>query len=145
MPDFDPIRAHLDANILFSASHSERNRFLQFWQMEDVTPATSRYAIAEVRPHLKRIGQTGLFDALVARTQLVSDVDLRIIPSQIQLGAKNKPILAAAIGARMDYLVTGDKNHFGHLYNTILLNVYIISPTDFLDRHFERLIDGAVA
>jgi len=141
VPDFDPIRAYLDANILFSASYIERHRFLQFWHMEGVTPVTSPYAVGEVRPHLKRPGHAARFDSLLQETEFVSDVDLRIIPSHIQMVDKDKPILAAAIGASLDYLVTGDINHFGHLYDTVVAHVYVISPTDFLNRHFNRLSD----
>jgi len=141
VPEFDPIRAYLDANVLFSASYSERHRFLQFWNMEAVTPVTSPYAVGEVRPHLKRPGHSDRFDVLVQRTEIVYDADVRIIPSHIQMVDKDKPILAAAIGASLDYLVTGDINHFGHLYDTIVAHVYVISPTDFLDRHFDRLVD----
>jgi len=141
VPEFERIRAYLDANVLFSASYSERNRFLQFWRMENVTPVTSSYAIGEVRGHLIRPGHAARLDALLCNTEIVSDVDLRFVPSHIQMVEKDKPILAAAIGASIDYLVTGDRNHFSHLYNKVVAHVYVISPTEFLDRYFDRLID----
>jgi predicted nucleic acid-binding protein len=141
VPDFEPIRVFLDANVLFSASYSDRNRFLQFWRMEGVTPVTSPYAIGEVRGHLRRPGHFERFEDLAGRTDLVSDVDLRIIPSGVFVVEKDRPILAAAIGAGIDYLVTGDKNHFSHLYDTTVGFVSIMSPTDFLDRFADRVID----
>jgi len=141
VPDFEPIRVFLDANVLFSASYSDRNRFLQFWRMEGVAPVTSRYAIAEVRGHLIRAGHLERFEALVAKTDLVGDVDLRIIPSGVVVVEKDRPILAAAIGASTGYLVTGDKNHFSHLYHATVGFVSVISPTEFLDRFADRVMD----
>ena len=141
MPDFEPVRVFLDANVLFSASYSDRNRFLQFWRMGGVTPVTSPYAIGEVRGHLRRPGHLERFEELLGRTGVVSDVDLRIIPSGVFVVEKDRPILAAAIGASIDYLVTGDKNHFSHLYGATVGFVSVISPAEFLDRFADRVID----
>ena len=80
------------------------------------------------------------FKDLLTRTRIVSDADIRLIPSSIALAAKEAPILAAAIAASVDYLATGDKNHFAHLYHTILSGVYVIPPADFLALHKDRLI-----
>jgi predicted nucleic acid-binding protein len=52
---------------------------------------------------------------------------------------KDRPILAAAISASLDYLVTGDKHHFAHLYGMAISGVQIINPTDFLSLHEDRL------
>jgi predicted nucleic acid-binding protein len=54
---------------------------------------------------------------------------------------KDRPILAAAIAASVDYLITGDKSHFGHLYGTRVSGVYVISPADFLGQYEDRLPD----
>lgn len=140
MPDFELIQVFLDANVLFSASYSEQNRFLQFWRMEGVTPVTSPYAIGEVRGHLRRPGHLKRFEELLAKTDIVSDVDLRIIPSGVFVVEKDRPILAAAIGASIDFLATGDKNHFSHLYGVTVSFVYVISPTEFLDQFADRMI-----
>lgn len=140
MPEFESIRIYLDANVLFSASYSEQNRFLQFWQLIGVKPVTSPYAIAEVRGHLVRPGHSDRFDNLLNETDLVSDADLRIIPPSVVMVEKDRPILAAAIHASIDYLVTGDRNHFGHLYNTTISFVYVMSPPEFLNQFAGRLI-----
>jgi len=141
VPEFNLIRAYLDANVLFSASYSEQNRFLQFWRMEEVTPVTSPYAAGEVRGHLRRPGHLERFEALLIKTRIVSDVDLRIIPPGLSVVEKDRPILAAAMGASVNYLVTGDRNHFGHLYHASVAFVYVISPSEFLNRYADRLID----
>ena len=80
------------------------------------------------------------FEHLLGRTQLVSDADARLIPVNVALVAKDQPILAAAIAASVDYLVTGDKRHFAHLHAKTTSGVYVMAPADFLFRHKDRLV-----
>jgi len=140
VPDFPRLRVYLDANVLFSASLNDNSRFLEFWRLRNVTPVTSRYAVGEVTKHLRFDGHDKRFETLLERTQIISDADIRFIPSHIALVAKDAPILAAAISASVDYLVTGDKNHFARLYRTTIAGTYVISPADFLNLHKDRLI-----
>lgn len=139
MPDFPRLRIYLDANVLYSASLNENSRFLDFWRLRNVTPVTSQYAVGEVTRNLRFYGHDSRFESLLVRTQIISDADVRLIPSDITLVAKDAPILAAAISASVDYLVTGDKNHFAHLYRTTIAGTYLISPADFLNLHRDRL------
>jgi len=74
------------------------------------------------------------------RTGLVSAPDSRFLPASIRLVEKDRPILAAAIAASVDYLVTGDKSHFAHLYFQEVSRVCVINPGDFLDLHKERFL-----
>lgn len=50
------------------------------------------------------------------------------------LPSKDAPILAAAAAARADLLVTGDRSHFGHLFNRCLRDVTIVLSIDALAR-----------
>jgi predicted nucleic acid-binding protein len=104
-----------------------------------VTPVTSPYAIAEVWRHIKLSAQGLRFDKLIADTRMVSDADSGFVPESIQLVEKDRPILAAAIAASVDYLVTGDKSHFAHLYGNRVSGVQIISPSEFLGLYEDRL------
>jgi predicted nucleic acid-binding protein len=70
---------------------------------------------------------------------MVSDVDVRFVPSHVKLVDKDLPILAAAIAASVDYLVTGDRKHFGLHYNTTVSGVRVLSPADFLTKYKVRL------
>jgi predicted nucleic acid-binding protein len=139
VPEHRPLRIYLDSNVLFSASLSERSRFDEFWRFREVKPVTSQYAIIEVARNLRVPTHRLRFEDLIKRTEIVSDADIRFIPAHIALAAKDRPILAAAIAARVDYLVTGDKNHFGLLYNSAVSGVHILSPEDFLALHRNRL------
>jgi predicted nucleic acid-binding protein len=72
-------------------------------------------------------------------TGIVSDADVRLIPPKVRVVSKDEPILAAAIAASVDYLITGDKTHFAHLYDRKVAHVYITSPAAFLFQHEDRL------
>jgi predicted nucleic acid-binding protein len=134
------ITAYLDSNVLISASLAKDHKFLEFWRMHRVTPAASMYAIGEVRRNLWLPAQHLRFDQLLAKTQMVADANQRIIPDGIDLPPKDRPILAAAIAAKVHFLVTGDRKHFATLYGRRIAGVEVISPADFLDRNAYRLM-----
>jgi predicted nucleic acid-binding protein len=139
VPDPPHLRVYLDSNILFSASRDENSSFLNLWKLRDVTPVISQYVVGEVSRNIHLQAHRQRFEAILVLTQFISDADTRIIPSHIQLVAKDRPILSAAIAASVDYLVTGDKNHFALLFNTSLSGVRILRAVDFLALHADRL------
>jgi predicted nucleic acid-binding protein len=141
VPDLPHLRVYLDSNILISASLNERSGFLEFWQLPNITVVTSHYAIGEVTRNLFSSGDKNRFEELLTRSEIISDGDVQFIPSHIRLATKDAPILAAAIFGSVDYLATGDKNHFKHLYGTSVSGVYIISPADFLALHRDRQVE----
>jgi predicted nucleic acid-binding protein len=97
------------------------------------------HAVDEVRNNIVKADHGERFDRLLAKTRIVSDANLKFIPADIELAQKDRPILAAAIAASVNYLVTGDKNHFMHLYNHRIAGVTIVPPTEFLDKNAYRL------
>ena len=141
MPNFVGLRVFLDSNVLFSASLDEGSRFQNFWRIPGVVPVVSQYVVGEVTRNVRLAGHDTRLASLLLRTQIVSDADVRLIPPNVALIAKDQPILAAAIAASVDYLITGDKSHFGRLYGTRVSGVYIISPADFLDQYEDRFPD----
>ena len=78
------------------------------------------------------------FRSLLENTQIVSDTDVSCIPATIHLVNKDRAILAAAIANQVDFLITGDINHFGHLYGTKVEGVEIWRPAEFLLQHAVR-------
>jgi predicted nucleic acid-binding protein len=139
VPEFPAFRVYLDSNVLFSASRDQGSRFLELWRLRDIAVVTSQYVVGEVSRNIKSIGHNQRFESLLAQTEFVSDADVQLIPANVGLVEKDRPILAAAIAASVDYLITGDKSHFGHLYGTRVSGVYVISPADFLDQYEDRL------
>ena len=109
-------RIFIDSNVLFSASLEPGHFFLQFWTNAKALPVVSAYVINEVERNAIREGHRTRLTELLHRTEVVNGEDVQL-PFGIELPAKDRPILAHAIGARARFLVTGDKNHFGRYFN----------------------------
>ena len=58
-------------------------------------------------------------------TEILSSVDKRL---DVSIAAKDRPILATALKAKCDILVTGDQKHFGHLFRTQVEGLLVLSP-----------------
>ncbi len=140
MPKLPALRVYLDANVLFSASLNEGSDFFAFWRLREVIPVTSPYAIGEVARNIHSPTHRLRFEGLITKTDIVSDVDIRFVPSHIDLVDKDRPILAAAIAASVDYLLTGDKHHFSRLYGTTVSGVHVLSPGEFIALYEGRII-----
>jgi predicted nucleic acid-binding protein len=137
---YPTVSVSLDSNVLFSASRKQLSRFHEFWRFYDVKPITSLFSINEVRRHLESLEHRTRFEFFLAKTTIVPDGPIEIIPPEIVMVAKDRQILATAISARADYLVTGDMKHFGHLYGRNVGRVKILPPREFLDLFAYRLI-----
>ena len=141
MPDL--LRIFLDANILFSASYKADHRFLDFWRLLDVVPLVSNYVADEARTNCIDSGHLARLESLLAKTHFVTDPLHPHLPAEITLPSKDQPVLAAAIAAGANYLITGDRNHFGRWMrrpiSTHVGKLTIIEPARFLDAHLDRL------
>lgn len=135
------IRVFIDANVLFSASYKLDSPFRDLWKLKNVKPVISRYVLDEVSRNIKTAAHRLELDVLLTKTGFVSDADHRFLPADVQLEDKDRPILSAAVAASIEYLVTGDRNHFGSLYGTTIASVTILTPVEFLRLHRDRRID----
>ena len=121
------MQVFLDANILFSASNtgSAIARFVQLLVKEHHC-VTSSYAMMEAERNilLKRSQWTSDFETLMKQVALVPEATLKV---DAGLPDKDIPILGAAIASKSDYLLTGDKRDFGHLYGNTIEEVMVIS------------------
>lgn len=134
----DRLAVFLDANIIFSASYKINSRFLEIWRTPAILAMTSHYAAEEARrncdsqQHLKRL------EALLNLTAIVSDPLRDELPAGLALPAKDRPILASAIDAGAQFLVTGDRRHFGPWMNRPIKTRYgsltVLDPASFLAR-----------
>jgi putative PIN family toxin of toxin-antitoxin system len=135
------LRVYLDSNVLFSASLKESSDFLALWRLHDVTLVVSQYVIDEVTRNVRTTEHEARLVNLLTQMEIISDSDVRLIPPHIELVAKDQQILATAIGASVDYLITGDKNHFSHLYLKKISHVFVLGPSHFLSLYEDRLPD----
>lgn len=110
------MKVFLDANILFSAAdeRAQVHRFVRYLADKGVA-VSSDYALAEAARNilLKRPRCAAGLRQLAARITIVQSCDA---PVPVPIAAKDRPILATAIRAQCDYLVTGDQRDFGHLF-----------------------------
>lgn len=135
-------RVFLDANVLFSSAISEGGASRGIFELADQHPnlislIVSEYALKEALSNLqhKRPESVGelliLLDGLlfVQEPPKVLTDRLRAYVSD----PKDVPILAGAVWAEADLLVTGNSRHFGHLYSTHVGGCLILPPREALD------------
>ena len=133
------MRLFLDANILFAAAWQEgRARALFILGARGACVLlTSPHALLEARRNLqaKRPEALPVLDSLLRWVTVVPEAG----PGQVQaaldwgLPLKDAPILAAAWEAGATALVTGDRQHFGHLLGKQPEGLRVISLKEALE------------
>lgn len=128
----------VDANVIFSASYKSLSRFLELWNMPAIVVMTSLYAADEARRNCTSKEHSQRLEALLGQTTMVSDAPPEVSPIEITLPEKDRPVLASAIDAGADFLITGDRRHFARWMNrpirTRLGTLTIMEPGRFLER-----------
>ena len=127
------MRVFLDANILFSAAKSDGavralvklllERGHECW-IDD-------YVIMEARRNLTSKGPDSLsaLDGFVAQMQVgAAQATAGLVEKISWLPEKDRPVLLSAIRLRCQFLVTGDRVHFGAGYGKVFDGVAIHSP-----------------
>jgi hypothetical protein len=121
------VRVFLDANVLFSASNRGSNiaRLID-WLLREATAVTSDLAREEARRNLalKRAEWLPAFEHLMGRIEQVPTVRFQLTAS---LNEGDQPLLAAAIRSRCTHFATGDRRDFGHLFDTWVEGVHVVS------------------
>jgi uncharacterized protein len=130
-------RVFLDANVLFSAAYREQARLSALWELRGVHLVTSLYAMQEAANNLGQEDQQSRLRDLVEVIEIISEGSRINVRTQdklagIDLPDKDRPILAAAVAAEADFLLTGDIRHFGKYFGQALCGVRILRPSEFL-------------
>lgn len=129
------MRIFLDANILFSAAKSDGaiRQLLGALSRSRHELVADGYVVEEARRNLATKAPDDLH-ALEIVLRNVTLAPIAMIGSDAAgisaLPEKDRPVLAAAIEHRCDFLVTGDRSHFGPLYGRTIGGVRIIAPAD---------------
>lgn len=122
------MKIFLDANILFSAAKqdSAMSRFVKYLA-QNHTVITSDYAQQEAYRNIAAKREKWQLDykQILKLVEVVPSVDRQI---QVKIADKDRPILATAIAQGCDYLITGDKRDFGHLFGHVVDDVKISTP-----------------
>ena len=134
-------RAFLDANILFSAAYKTKSSLTKLWHLSDVELVTSAYAVEEATRNitLAKPDRISALQDLLMQTRIINNpAQFPDLPKTIDLKAKDRPILAAAIAGHCHYLITGDKTDFGSYYGQAVRGVLILPPGEFIRLYNQR-------
>jgi len=124
-------RLFLDANVLISAAWKDNSKVARIWRIVEVELITSTYVIAECRRNLPRQEQQDRLDQFLNSVRVLESQGAPILANAPALPLKDQPVLAAAVMARADFLVTGDRKHFGQWYGGTVLGLRVEPPASF--------------
>ena len=134
------MKLFLDANVVFSAAHREAGRSQELIALavaKRYTVMTSRHALEEARRNLefKSRGFEKRLARLLERVVLVGEAPSALVEWARGEGvpSPDASILAAAVHAGADLLVTGDARDFGRFYGRTLHGTQVITPARGLD------------
>jgi predicted nucleic acid-binding protein len=135
------MRVFLDANALFSAAHAIGSPLHGFFRLADVGACelvASPLVLDEARRNIarKHPASTADLEQLIARIVVCREAGAEdVLWARVAgLPEKDAPILAAAVRAKADILVTGDRTDFANLYERKLRGVEILPPRAALER-----------
>lgn len=133
------MKLFLDANILFTAAYSEKGISRRLFQLAETglcSLHTSAYAADEARRNLavKAPATVPAFEKLREQVSLAHEPSHTTVMrmTKLPLVDKDAPVMAAAVEAGADILVTGDRRDFGHLYGKAVEGVLVLSLVDAL-------------
>lgn len=132
------MRLFLDANVLFTAAVSPEgtvSKLFAFAEAGACELVTSAFAVAEAARNLRAKAPEAVdrWERSSASVGIVAEADPRLVERlAVPLPAKDRPILAAALGCRATVLVTGDRRHFGPLFGRSFGGTVVLSPRDAL-------------
>jgi len=128
------MRVFLDANVIFSAANSGSNVALLLDRLiAKHFAVTSDFALEEATRNvmLKRPNWSDRLASLAKKVELVATT---LFDLPVELEEKDRPILCAAIRSNCDLLATGDRTHFGHLYEQTVEGVVVVSLKSLAER-----------
>jgi predicted nucleic acid-binding protein len=135
------MRVFLDANVLFSAAYRTENSMRDIFRLAEAGSCeivASAFAVDEARRNIarKQPGKAGELESLVASIGICQEGSAEAVQWARTTGlpGKDAPILAAAVQARADFLVTGDRSDFGHLYGKKLRGTEVLPPSKAIER-----------
>ncbi len=127
------MRVFLDANVIFAASKQDSQvaRLFDLITARAI-PITSDYALEEAARNItiKRPDWTQRLDIIISKLEIVGTGRFDL---PVDLAEKDAPILCSAVRNKCDYLVTGDKRDFGHLYGQNVKDVTIVDLVTLAD------------
>ena len=134
------IRAFLDSNVWYSGLHSPNGapgKVLALFVDDEIQAVISRLVLEEVIEAVK----SKMPEKLNAFKELLLHYPPEVCPDPTAeeisrcaglIHVEDAPILAAAIAAKVDYLVSGDRHFLSNAATMEKLGVKVVSPAQFL-------------
>lgn len=146
------VRVFLDSNVILSGLLSEKgapriildllNLGLPF-----LIGSTGRYNLIGIERNLRKKmpGLLSLYKACLPKLHL--KVVLLPRPKEVrdfsrEIVEKDIPVLISAIRSKVDFLVTGDKQHFGKMKGLDQYPFRVVTPSEFIDSILPEIIKG---
>jgi len=146
------VRVFLDSNVILSGLLSERGApriilDLLSLRLPFLIGSTGRYNLIEIERNLKNKMPSLLF----LYKAYLPKLNLKVIPLPRpedirdfsgQIAEKDIPVLISAIRSKADFLVTGDKQHFGKMKELDKYPFHVVTPSEFLDSILPEILKG---
>jgi predicted nucleic acid-binding protein len=146
------VKVFLDSNVILSGLLSERGApriilDLLSLRLPFLTGSTGRYNLIEIERNLKE-KIPGLFSLYKA---YLPKLNLKVIPlprtEEVKdfsgrIAEKDIPVLISAIRGKVDFLVTGDKQHFGKMKELDKFPFRVVTPSEFIDSILPEILRG---
>ena len=146
------IRVFLDSNVILSGLLSEGGApriilDLLSLRLPFLIGSTGRYNLIEIERNLKNRMPRLLF----LYKAYLPKLNLKVIPLPLpeevrdfsgQIAGKDIPVLISAIRSKADFLVTGDKQHFGKMKELDKYPIHVVTPSEFIDSILPEILKG---
>jgi uncharacterized protein len=146
------VRVFLDSNVILSGLLSERGApriilDLLSLRLPFLIGLTGRYNLIEIERNLKKKMPSllSLYKAYLPKLNLKvialpRPEDIRDFSGQI--AEKDIPVLISAIRSKADFLLTGDKQHFGKMKELDKYPFHVVTPSEILDSILPEILKG---
>jgi predicted nucleic acid-binding protein len=146
------VRVFLDSNVILSGLLSERGAprillDLLSLRLPFLIGSTGRYNLIEIERNLKNKMPSLLF----LYKAYLPKLNLKVIPLPRpedirdfsgQIAEKDIPVLISAVRSKADFLVTGDKQHFGKMKELDKYPFHVLTPSEFIDSILPEILKG---
>jgi uncharacterized protein len=146
------VRVFLDSNVILSGLLSDRGAprtllDLLTLKLPFLVGSTGRYNLIEIERNLKK----KMPEILSVYKKYLPKLNLKIVPlpqpEEVRgfsgkIANKDVPVLVSAIRSKVDFLVTGDKQHFGKMKDLDKYPFHVVTPSEFIDSVLPEILKG---
>ena len=146
------VRVFLDSNVILSGLLSDRGAprtllDVLTLRLPFLVGSTGRYNLIEIERNLKK----KMPEMLSVYKKYLPKLSLKVVPlprpEEVRefsgkIADKDVPVLVSAIRGKVDYLVTGDKQHFGKIRELDKYPFHVVTPSEFIDSVLPEILKG---